>query len=208
MFQERTRTKFLSASRNLDEVGLDRLAVRVKHQPFLCIIQGLLFYNKAKQESSLADADDLYRRAIHYFEMCLQSDPTNFVSLIHCARCHFYLVRSSLLQQGAGASVDANDEYFSSGENYYIRANEAKPNSEATYLLYAQFLELGGMAEKAEKTHLHGLRLNPFSIRNLTEYAQFLRRMGDADAAERFEARADYLRETIKLVNPKTPIFS
>jgi hypothetical protein len=201
-FHDRIRSKFLASGPPLpmgsdifDEVDLDRFSVKVKHQPFVYIIQGLLFFSKAKLELSRSSVDlvSLFHRAIHLFELSLQSDPTNFISLIHCAQSYFYLLRSHY--KDASVSGDPNeDESFARGENYYIRAIQAMPKNEITYLLYARYLEETGRFERAEKVHLQGLDINPFSVPNLRRYADLLKRMEEFDMAEKFEKRS-YLIE-------------
>ncbi len=190
----------------LDEVDLDRLSVKVKHQPFVYIVQGLFFFNKAKHECScsLDDSDDLFTRAIHYFEMSLQSDPTNFTSLIHCAQSYYYLIRSSLKRQADSDTLEVNEEDFSSGEAYFHRAIQLNPSDESTCIFFAKFLSKCGLKERAEKIHLQGLQRNPFSVRCLTEYSRFLRKSGEIKMAEKFEFRAMEIENTLSIVFPKT----
>ncbi len=180
----------------IDEVDLDRFGVKVKHQPFVSIIQGLLFFSKGKLEFSRLSPGyvSLFHRAIQFFEMCLQSDPANFMTLIHCAQSYYYLMRPLPTEKASQLDHGREEDTFARGENYYLRAIQVMPNNEIPLLLYGRYLEETGRIDKADRAYLRGLDLNPFSVPLLRRYASLLRKIGELDMSDKFEKRS-YLIE-------------
>jgi tetratricopeptide (TPR) repeat protein len=171
------------------EVHLERLNVKVKHQPFVYIIQGLFFTSNAIAETDFEKSKDLFERAVHSFELCLQSDPMNYTSLLNCAECYHKLavLVCSKGRKMAEVRIDKENEFAISAEVKFVKALQVSPESPETHFLYARFLEKCGQYYKAEKEYLAALDRNPHSSRYLNGYSAFLRSQGLCRWAEKFE---------------------
>jgi tetratricopeptide (TPR) repeat protein len=195
----------------LGEVDLDKMSVKVKHQPFVYVIQGIFYFSKAQNEPEMDIATDLFQRAIRCFEECLQSDPNNSISLINCAESHH---KVAVLQQSSGVRMnatvlDSGNDTAQAADVYYNRALQVNPFEEELHYLYARFLERCQKWTQAEKYHLSGLEINPLSIQNLSAYAQMLRQRGEEAWANRFETRMEELHisrpDSARKLQPQPP---
>lgn len=130
------------------------------------------------------------------------------MSLIHCAQSYYYVIHYSSSQKERNTSSGDSqedesrvqeDESFSRGENYFLRAIQSMPTNEIPYLLYARYLEENRLLDKAEKIHIQGLELNPFSVHNLRGYSSLLKKIGEVEMSERFEKRARMVETATKI---------
>ena len=163
----------------------------VKHQPFVYAIQGIFFSSNAIAEMDFEKSKDLFCRAIHCFELCLQSDPMNYTSLINCAECSHKLavLICSKGRKMAEVLISEENEYAASAEVLFLRAIQVNPKAADPHFLYARLLEKCGKVMKAEKEYLCALELNPSSRRYLHGYAAFLRSQGEEGWAAKFESK-------------------
>jgi tetratricopeptide (TPR) repeat protein len=174
-------------------VDLCRLSVKVKHLPFVYAIQGLFYASNAATEKDYAKCKDLYCQAIQSFELCLQSDPTNYLSLINSAECSFQL---ALLSTSNGRNMtshvlitDTSNEYAISADILYSRALLAQPTSAEAHFLYARFLEQCERYSQAQRRYLTALEIDPNCPRYLSAYASLLRLRGEDNWAAKFEGK-------------------
>ena len=191
------------------EVDLERMSAKVKHQPFVNVVQGLFYFSRAYNEQNVDVSIELFKRAIACYELCLQSDPTNALSLINCAESYH---KMATFQQSCGKNMstvvlDSANDYAQAADVYYLRALQVNQYSEEYHYLYARFLERCSKWTQAEKYHLLGLEINPLSVGNLVGYSQMLRQRGELAWANRFENRMEEVHRISKqqtVIHPST----
>jgi tetratricopeptide (TPR) repeat protein len=193
----------------IDILDLVEIGERVKHMNIVDSAEGTFFSHKGFEFGHKhALAIDMFQRAVKKYELALGSSPHDFNVLFSCAVAMYKLLeqrakQSVLLERGRATMssetgrwsddnvyFNAKDSLVVQADQFFLMANDAKPNDKRLLCSYAQFLVRSQRFERAEDFFLRALTVDPNYSYALMEYGNFLCARGKTEAGNAVLHRA------------------